>query len=939
MSDLKDKGAHFFRCDFQVHTPRDRQWKGNSFATDDERKIYAQSLVEACRQQVLQAIAITDHHDLCFFPFIKAAAAQETDLVGELLPPEERLVVFPAVELTLNVPCQAILILDADFPETVLPQVLTALAITPAPTADAKAADVVRVVSITTLEGLKDELDKHEWLRGRYIILPNVTTDGHDTLLRKGANLKYAAMPCVGGYLDGSISKCKAGELKILAGEDKAWGNKRIAFFQTSDSRSEGHSSLGKFSTWVKWAIPTAEALRQACLAQDSRISQDAPQLPAIVIRSINVSNSDFLGPINLILNPQYTAIIGSRGTGKSTILEYLRWGLCDEHDADEDEGTESVGVRQQRLIENTLKKYDASVEVRFEVNGVAHLVRRRSATGEVLLKIGEAELQDCTKEDIQTLLPIEAYSQKQLSRVGHRVDDLNEFVRAGIKTDLDSIDGQVRGLVSQSRQVYSQLRRKQTIEKSMREDRLAIKSLSQQAQSIRDSLTGLSPEQQQLLSRQPAYLEGDLQIEKWDQEVRDIQTAILSLTKRLASVPSAPKSPLEAHPEKETLERVQALIRARVDALAAISSQLEAEIGKVINAAGEKQGEYRDAQAKWVSAKKTFDEAYQAAKTAASSHETQIKSLGELEQKIRTISQRVGSAEAEIATLGDPETVFKAIRVQWKGLHKQKGNLYSEQCKKLTALSDGIIRATARRGSDVKALDERIKSITKGSGLRSQKIEDMLSKICDAEEPISLWDKLLDELELLAHYTPGEQSSTKPDSQSLTQMGFADGDLTRLAEKLSPENWLELALTSLDDETTFEYQTKEQEYMPFENASAGQQATALLITLLNQPGPPLVIDQPEDDLDNQIIFEIVKRIWKAKTRRQLIFSSHNANLVVNGDAELVVWCDYRVAGDYSGGRIAEEGAIDMPIIRDTIKAVMEGGEKAFKLRLDKYGF
>ena len=159
------------------------------------------------------------------------------------------------------------------------------------------------------------------------------------------------------------------------------------------------------------------------------------------------------------------------------------------------------------------------------------------------------------------------------------------------------------------------------------------------------------------------------------------------------------------------------------------------------------------------------------------------------------------------------------------------------------------------------------------------------------------------------------------------------------MAEKLAPETWLELALTSLDDETTFQYRTKEQEYIPFENASAGQQATALLITLLNQVGPPLVIDQPEDDLDNQIIFDIVKRVWRAKTRRQLVFSSHNANLVVNGDAELVAWCDYRVAGDHSRGRIANEGAIDIPEIRDTIKTVMEGGEKAFKLRLEKYGF
>ena len=60
---------------------------------------------------------------------------------------------------------------------------------------------------------------------------------------------------------------------------------------------------------------------------------------------------------------------------------------------------------------------------------------------------------------------------------------------------------------------------------------------------------------------------------------------------------------------------------------------------------------------------------------------------------------------------------------------------------------------------------------------------------------------------------------------------------------------------------------------------------------------------------------------------------------MVNGDAELVVACDYRSAGDQSGGKISLEGAIDMPTIRTEITRVMEGGEKAFKLRKAKYGF
>lgn len=88
----------------------------------------------------------------------------------------------------------------------------------------------------------------------------------------------------------------------------------------------------------------------------------------------------------------------------------------------------------------------------------------------------------------------------------------------------------------------------------------------------------------------------------------------------------------------------------------------------------------------------------------------------------------------------------------------------------------------------------------------------------------------------------------------------------------------------------------------------------------------------------NRAIDEVIKNIWDAKKHRQLIFTSHNANLVVNGDAELVVCCDYREAGNQTRGSIKAEGAIDTKAVKNEITSVMEGGEKAFRLRKDKYG-
>src|SRR5947209_7625283 len=133
-----DKGAHFYKCDFQVHSPLDRGWGGAACVTDEELNPYAVSLIYACRRAGLDAIAITDHHDLLFAKYIREAAREERGEDGKPLSSEKRINVFPGMELTLNVPCQALLLFDAEFPEDLFSLVLHALAITPSKESDAK---------------------------------------------------------------------------------------------------------------------------------------------------------------------------------------------------------------------------------------------------------------------------------------------------------------------------------------------------------------------------------------------------------------------------------------------------------------------------------------------------------------------------------------------------------------------------------------------------------------------------------------------------------------------------------------------------------------------------------------------------------------------------------------------------------------------------------
>jgi len=114
------------------------------------------------------------------------------------------------------------------------------------------------------------------------------------------------------------------------------------------------------------------------------------------------------------------------------------------------------------------------------------------------------------------------------------------------------------------------------------------------------------------------------------------------------------------------------------------------------------------------------------------------------------------------------------------------------------------------------------------------------------------------------------------------------------------------------------------------QEGSPGQKTAALLAFLLSYGEEPLILDQPEDDLDNHLIYElIVKQLRGIKASRQLIVVTHNPNIVVNGDAELVVALHIRRGQTHPEA----EGSLQDEEVRETICNVMEGGRDAFERR------
>lgn len=937
--ELADNGGHFYRADFQVHTPRDTQWDGDR-PTASERDTWAATFVSAARSQGLNAVAISDHHDFAFFPFIKRAAAAEQLADGTPVPVREQLTVFPALELTLSVPCQAILILDADFPEDRLNDVLKALHFDPI---DA-ALDVLPQTTVLPdsgdLNDIHAKLDKNDWLRGRYILLPNVTPNGHKTLLRESFQAKYRDMVAVGGYLDKPITELDrqkyAGEKRILEGGDGNWGSKRLALFQTSDARKADFSTLGEHATWVKWAKPTAEAIRQACLAQESRISHSSPAIPNVWVSRVVVSNSKFMGRVDVALNPQYTALIGGRGTGKSTVLDYLRWALCDQPArATEDDEVADPRVRQRKLIDATLKPYDAHVEVHCVINGITHVVRRHAGDGTIQLKVGDGQFEKVAEAAIQSLLPIQAYSQKQLSSVSIRVDELLRFVTSPIQRQLEEIDRKRQEVAGRLRENYGTLQRHRNLTAEIERGDLRIRSLAEQAQSLRDGLAGISEEDRKVLDGKSGH--DDLRSAQtgWLRHVQVTQENLASLVESLDSSLEDLELPASA-PASLTAEANALLTTAR-DALVGLRSTISG-LETEFNALSAEDGAIATT-AEALSVKLTeYDGAYRAVKERSSAHEAKLAELASLEEQQRKARELVQRQRTDRDALGKPGDKHKEFRAELTAARKERTSALRAECEALAASSDGMIRATLSTNRGFDAAQIKFKALIAGSNVRASKVDAFFEELAKESDSAATWETVLEELESLTLLEPDADISSEQ-TPVLTRLGLTVADQKRSVPKLTPDGWLDLSLAELSDFPEFEYRAKESEYIPFDSASAGQQASALLGTLLSQCGTPLIIDQPEDDLDSDTVQQIVSKIWRSKNRRQLIFSSHNANLVVNGDADLVLVCAYLTAGDQSAGQIKEQGAIDVAAVRDEITSVMEGGERAFRLRKEKYGF
>ncbi|WP_109260669.1 TrlF family AAA-like ATPase [Hyphobacterium indicum] len=938
--------AHWKKCDFQVHTPRDPNWTGvrpiglgkvipeaSKIATvtdvDALRLKWANEFVDQCIAKALQAIALTDHHEMVMVPYVRQVIAERRNT-----DPAFDLWLFPGMELTASGGKQCLIIFDADLSDDWCRQAQGKLGIAYADL-DEKAAISPKVTQLAiNYADLARELDTIKGLRGRYIILPNVSQGNKHTVLVDGAHGDFRRMPYIGGYLDQGQTIDTLGNKNRtrLSGTDKTWSVREIYPLPTSDSRSADSTKLGQNNTWMKLAEPTVEAIRQAFLGHRSRICIVPPQTPSLAVSGVQMAGSTILRDTTLPLSPELNSAIGGRGSGKSSLLEYLSFGLgrsCHDFPRDHYSGTE----RLSELVNDTFVSKGGRVTLTIIQDGAVFKVERGQASAyQPQVTYPNGDTQTVTVKELRALFPAVVYSQGELAEIGKQagkktqLTDLLQFVNPDYKREDDRLSQDIETAKSTVRSAIQQLTSHWHLQAKLRQLKTSWDSLTQRVKALEKTLPKQSEEDQATIAYFDKANEFDSKRIQASKHADQILGELNSAATELLNERSLNSDLTGAEPD--------AIRQAYGDLYKTFSDG----INKILAELKAKHNTLTVTESTWANQLKKARDERDAVLEKLSEHKTVTAQIIKLREEITDLTNQIGDLEAELKAAGDPAAALQKAVSTLKETNHKRTERTQDWANEIETLSSGKIRAVVDPNGDTSEICDAMDVVASKTGSQEATRIKGLEEALAAAPTTDVTDRLrMDCLSLLYWRQIGSASGEEQPkcAELMTVLGDTEKIRSALTERIDAARVEAISTAVAKPEIDLSYCDGDRE-ISFEKASEGQRAAALLFMLLEQPGGPLIIDQPEGDLDNKIITDLTEKLHNAKQKRQLIFASHNANIVVNGSSELVAHLDIDESGER---KIACAGAIDKPEICGVITATMEGGEKAFKDRQDKYGY
>jgi len=840
------RGAEYVKVDLHVHTPGSHDYR------DD---ISPEELVEALEDEELELVALTDHDCSGWYEEV-VEAADDTDLE-----------ILPGVEITTHYGSERRIHVTAIFPPERaedIDHVLSQIDINP--------ADAENQHSDEDIEDICRTVRDHDGLP----ILAHIDE-------RAGAHYEIERDNPI---KDDLFNEEQIAALEIVQNETREEFD-GFPFIKSSDAHEL--DEIGRGYTFMKMTEPSFEGLRTALADPGSRIAletalHDHPSIDGVFC------DGEFLQDREIQLNKNLNCLIGGKGTGKSTVIEFIRYAL------DIEPRSERISEEYQNLIQHNLGD-EGLVEIHVTAgNGEEYVIQREFEEAPIIYRADGEELE----MDIQTFreefFNPEIHSQRELLELAR--SEQNQLSLLDSYFDVDNIKEERDDLKEQLRQNARQLNEQVTEKNRLESELSGIQAVRETISVMEERGVDDHIDDQDLWEAEKRALnntEEELETALEEAEALDISDQLNPI-----------ESIEESWPNQELIDRVSSLVEDATEEIENLEEQIVSEIEAKIE-------EVDEEREKW--------------------NERNSERRDEYEDLAEEIEEETGVDVDDYFDKKEKLERLEGLEDELEEVEEELQELETERDRLLAELETSRTELTDARRAGIAGLNDQLNDV---------RVE--LQPQNNKEEYIEWFDEVLQgshvqttyKEKVAEEYSPRRlaQIVRERDTERLEEEAEVTENTAQTIVNYEPlrEKVFELEIMEVYDEPVI--QINDGGWKSLDEMSDGQKCTALLSIAMVERETPLIIDQPEDMLDNDfIVSEVVKVLRKIKHNRQVLAVTHNANIPILGDAEQIVVMD-------SNGREAFftcRGSIDDDRIKGRAQGILEGGEQAFRRRDSKY--
>jgi ABC-type lipoprotein export system ATPase subunit len=866
-------GSKLYHCDFHIHTPTSLCYKDKT-ATPEK-------IVKAALDKGLDAIAITDHNSHAGVLGI-LNAAKGTNLI-----------VLPGFELTAK-GGHILAIFD---PETNLDKLDDAL---------------------TSCGILKD-------MRGREDAIGVWFDEALRIIVKEFNGIAIAA------HADGEKGFLKTidqGQLRIeiykdenllamelvdlaklskyLGGKEKNY-DRVMPCIQGSDAHRV--EDIGSRSSLIKTQHIGTKGLRHAFNSPTTRISFSSirKDIHYPYIKGIKLDRG-FLADQTFEFNKNFNCLLGGTGSGKSTVIEFLRFAF-DQISDDEEVKKDSTG----KLTD--LAGIGTTINVSFiDRDGEEYLLSRVFDGYENPIRIRTRNSIAPVDMNIRDRFPVHAYSQGEALSIARnrraQLDLIDKHLTIELRNHQHQIsetysflNAQTEGLIN----LESIIRDRSSYQHDLSLYIEKINELNDELNKIKELQQSTAVMSHQLWNEEKTYLVG--LVNSIDKTRSNIKSSFEKMDLPTLDVP---------FPEKETPNKNV------VDKCKGYASELtelkSSTLETILRGLDEIETKIKKDASLWRTEYDKHNKEY--GELTAGHNGLKTK---ELNDQIESLGRKKFDTQAKLNSIDLAEKEYNRlikIRNEYIATIKdKKTRIATSRERKVKEIIKNVprlrivLRPNANR-DDYKALLQESVSM-KGSNQKQNTIET----ICREIDPFQLAElvrannyMLIDNKTQIGNW-----------AQKIVEQLRADPSLTYKIEAIPTDDYLEISLDVGNDN-----------FRPLEKLSTGQKATVIVSLSLVEGSSPILFDQPEDALYSPFIVENIVQLVKAsKDKRQFIFATHNPNIAVGPDLDLGIVLE----GSSNETSIKAAGGMDDTETNRLVVLYLEGGEKAIRERLKEYGF